>query len=68
MGRPSLRSSLVVGTILWTIGVVTVVHFVSILLLTHGPSGALVHWFLISLTALGLLVAGLAQMQREMFS
>jgi signal transduction histidine kinase len=63
MARPSLRSSLVFGTILWTIGVVTVVNFVSVVMVTHTPSRAFVHVTLISLIALGLLVAGLAQMR-----
>jgi signal transduction histidine kinase len=60
----SLRSSLVAGTILWTIGVVSVVNFLSLLLVHRFPgSRPVVHVLLISVIAVGLLVAGLAQMR-----
>jgi len=64
-GRPSLRSSLMVGAILWTIGIVAVVNVLSLTLVHHFPRAmGVVHWTLLSVIAVGLIVAGLAQVRR----
>ena len=60
MGR-SLRSRLVLGALLWTIGITAAVHVVSIYLIHHFPSMAMAHYGLMFIVATGLIVAGLTQ-------
>jgi signal transduction histidine kinase len=63
--RPSLRSSLVVGAVLWTIGIIAVVNVLSLTLVHHFPREmGVVHWTLLSVLAGGLIVAGLSQVRR----
>jgi signal transduction histidine kinase len=57
-----LRSRLVLGALLWTLGLVVATHFVVVALLPVAR-GWLVHWGALSVVALGLLVAGLAQVR-----
>jgi signal transduction histidine kinase len=62
--RRSLRSSLVVGALLWTAGIVAVVNVLSPALMHRFPHtmGA-VHYTLLAIVAAGLVVAGLSQVQ-----
>ena len=65
MSRPSLKSSLVFGAVLWTVGIVVVVHYVSITLVHRFPrTMGHVHFALLGILMLGLLVAGLTQVRR----
>jgi signal transduction histidine kinase len=60
----SLRSRLVIGALLWTVGITAVVHVLSIALIHHFPETlGLVHLVLLSVVALGLIVAGLSQVR-----
>ena len=64
MSRPSLRSSLVIGAILWTVAIVVVVHYVSIALVHRFPrTMGHVHFALLGILMLGLLVAALTQVR-----
>ena len=64
MSRPSLKSSLVFGAVLWTVGIVVVVHYVSITLVHRFPrTMGHVHFALLGILMLGLLVAGLTQVR-----
>ena len=64
MSRPSLKSSLVLGAVLWTVGIVVVVHYVSITLVHRFPrTMGHVHFALLGILMLGLLVAGLTQVR-----
>jgi signal transduction histidine kinase len=58
----SLRARLVVGTILWTIGMAVATHFV-ILALARVARGGVVHLVAMSLAAVFLLLAGLVQVR-----
>ena len=60
----SLRSRLVIGALLWTIGITAVVHVLSIALIRHFPNVmGVVHLTLLSVIACGLIVAGLFQVR-----
>jgi signal transduction histidine kinase len=59
----SLRTRLVIGAVLWTIGIVTVVHYLSLALVSHFPRSS-THIFLISVIAFGVIAAGLSQVGR----
>jgi len=64
VSRPSLKSSLVFGAVLWTVGIVVVVHYVSITLVHRFPrTMGHVHFALLGILMLGLLVAGLTQVR-----
>lgn len=64
MSRTSLKSSLVIGAILWTVGIVVVVHYVSIALVHRFPrTMGHVHFALLGILMLGLLVAALTQVR-----
>ena len=73
-GRASFRSQLVIGSILWTIGVLVVVSVLLILFLAHNPRPHMVvlEWFItvpaaISLAAgVACLVAGALQIARSL--
>ena len=58
----SLRSRLVLGALLWTIGLVAATHFVVMALVSFARPG-IVHWGALSVAAIGLLVAGLTQVR-----
>ena len=58
----SLRSRLVVGALLWTIGLIVVTHFVIVALVSFGRAWV-VHWGAMSVAAIVFLVAGLAQVK-----
>jgi signal transduction histidine kinase len=61
---PSLRSSLVVGALFWTLVIVVVVHYVSIALVHRFPrTMGSVHFALLGILLLGLLAAGLWQVK-----
>ena len=60
-GLRSLRSRLILGALLWTIGITAAVHVVSIYLIHHFPSMAMAHYGLMFIVATGLIVAGLTQ-------
>ena len=63
--RRSLRSSLMVGAVLWTIGIVAVVNVLSLTLVHRFPGKmGVVHWMLLFVLAVGLIVAGLSQVRR----
>ena len=62
MALGSLRSRLVLGALLWTVGITAVVHVASIFLIHRFPhTMAWAHLSLLLLIATGLLVAGLTQ-------
>lgn len=63
MKRRSLRSSLIVGTVLWTIGIVAAVNFLSLVMIHHFRNLGLTHITLMTLVAIGLLIGGLMQVQ-----
>ncbi len=58
----SLRSRLIVGALLWTVGLIVVTHFVVTALL-HFARGGIVHFGAMSVVAIGLLAAGLTQVR-----
>jgi len=58
----SLRSRLIVGALLWMVGLIVATHFVVVVLLPVAR-GQLVHWGALSVVALGLLAAGLTQVR-----
>ncbi len=61
---PSLKSRLVIGAVLWTLGIVAVVHFVSVALVHRFPrTMGLVHVALLAVLTAGLIVAGLSQVR-----
>ena len=60
-GLRSVRSRIILGALLWTIGITAVVHVVSIFFIHHFPSMAMAHYGLMFVVATGLLVAGLTQ-------
>ena len=61
---PSLRSRLVLGSILWTIGLIFVIHVLSLTLVHRFPRAlGLIHIMLLTVILLGLLAAGLAQVR-----
>jgi len=61
-GLRSLRSRLVLGAMLWTVGIVAVVNVLSLFLIHHFPRTlGVVHITLILVIATGLIVAGLTQ-------
>jgi signal transduction histidine kinase len=64
--RPgSLRGRLISGTLLWTAGIVAVVQFLSMVLIHRFPlTLGVVHITLMSVLAVGLIVAGLWQARR----
>ena len=57
----SVRSRIILGALLWTIGITTAVHLVSLFLIRHFPSMAMAHYGLMAIVATGLIVAGLTQ-------
>ena len=64
MKSPSgLRSRLVIGSFLWTIGLVTIMNAVILGLVLHRYPGWTVHFGAMSVGALGLLAAGLIQLR-----
>jgi signal transduction histidine kinase len=56
----SLRSRLMLGALLWTVGLVTLVNVVILHLVRQRFPGSVVHYHLMSLLAIGLLIAALA--------
>ena len=58
-----LRSRLVVGSLLWTIGLLVVTNAVILALVLHRYPGWTVHFFAMGVTAFGLLTAGLVQLR-----
>lgn len=59
----SLRTRLLVGSLLWTVGLVAAVNLLTLTLLTHRQNGPLVHLVAMSVVAAGLLVGGLSQLK-----
>ena len=65
--RPgSLRTRLVVGTLLWTIGLVAAVNITTLFLVHRVRSLGLVHIALMTVIAVGLLASGLMQVRSGM--
>jgi signal transduction histidine kinase len=58
-----LRSRLVVGSLLWAIGVIAVSNVVILGLVLHRYPGWTVHFGAMSVAGIGLLVAGLVQLR-----
>ena len=58
----SLRSRLMLGALLWTLGLVAATHF-AVMALVSFARPAMVHWGALSFAALGLLAAGLMQVR-----
>jgi signal transduction histidine kinase len=59
-GRPSLRTRLVVGAVLWTIGIILVLHYLTPWLVNrHAAPMPVVHFTLLGIVMAGLIVAGL---------
>jgi signal transduction histidine kinase len=69
-GRYSLRWQLVVGTLLWTAGVVMALNWISLYAIAlHGrASQPILHVILMTLLAGGCIVAGLVQLRRAVSS
>jgi signal transduction histidine kinase len=63
----SLRARLVWGAVLWTIGLVAIVHVSVLTVLSRVPGRILHHWAL-SFVALGLLASGLAAVRAGLVS
>lgn len=64
MGLKSLRARLILGALLWTVGITWVVHFVSLALIHHFPRTlGVVHFGLLSVLAVTLILAGLTQVR-----
>ena len=62
--RRSLRSQLIIGSILWTLGLGLIISFLAPHLSRRFPQQTYtVHWALMAVTATGLLVAGLLQLR-----
>ena len=62
--RTSLTARLVIGSVLWTIGIVLVVHHVSLALVHRFPrTMGGVHFALLGILLVGLLIAALAQVR-----
>jgi len=59
----SLRARLLAGSVLWTIGLIVVTNVVTLSLIFHRFAGPVVHIGAMSMLALGLLIAGLAQLR-----
>ena len=59
----SLRARLLVGSVLWTIGLVVVTNVLTLSLIWHRFAGPVVHVGAMSLLAAGLLIAGLSQLR-----
>lgn len=59
----SLRARLLAGSVLWTIGLIVVTNMLTLGLILHRFAGPVVHMGAMSVLALGLLVAGLAQLR-----
>jgi len=68
MSQPrSLRSRLVVGNLLWSLGLAVFVALLSTAMVLHvRMSGWQIHFGLLGVTAIGFIVAGLAQLRRGM--
>jgi signal transduction histidine kinase len=65
----SLRSRLLTGALLWTVGIVTVVHFMSVALIHRFPrTMGLVHISLLFILTVGLIGAGLWQVRSGLTS
>ncbi|HEV8481838.1 MAG TPA: hypothetical protein VGR66_13695, partial [Candidatus Eisenbacteria bacterium] len=65
--RPSLRIRLVVGTLLWTAGIIAVVQFLTLVLIRHARTPMpIVHYTLLGIIMVGLIVAGLWQVRSGM--
>ena len=63
----SLRSRILLGTLLWTLGAVVVTHLVGLALARRHPGSFLVfHTSGMTVLAVGLLLAGLSQVRRGM--
>ncbi|HUD70996.1 MAG TPA: sensor histidine kinase [Dongiaceae bacterium] len=64
MSRRSLRRSLLVGALLWTLAIVGVVNVVSLALVHHFPrSLGIVHWVLLGILGVALVAAALVQVR-----
>jgi signal transduction histidine kinase len=62
--RGSLRRSLLVGAVLWTIAIVGVVNVISLALVSHFPRQmGLVHWTLLGILGVALVAAALVQVR-----
>ena len=59
----SLRARLVVGTILWTIGLAVGTHYLILALVSITRRGAVVHFAAMTVAAFALLLAGLVQIR-----
>ncbi len=59
----SLRSRLLLGSVMWTIGLVAVTNLLTLSMILHRFAGPVVHIGAMSLLAVGLLVAGLVQLR-----
>ncbi len=69
MRRPfSLRGRLVIGSMLWTAGLVVVVNHLTLSLVQHRVGAPLVHISVMLLLGVGSLIIGLVQVQRAMSS
>lgn len=62
--RGSFRSRLFIGAVLWTAGLVAVVHVIWSLFVWHFNHMLIAHGTMISLLAIGFMIAGLSQVRR----
>lgn len=64
MARGSFRSRLFIGAVLWTAGLVAFVHVIWSLIVWRFNFHLIAHGTMISLAAIGFMIAGLAQVRR----
>ena len=68
MRSVSLRSRLVIGSLLWTAGLVVVVNHVALSVVQHRVGGPVLHLSAMFLLGIGSVIIGLVQVQRGMSS
>ena len=66
MAPGSLRTRLVVGSLLWTVGLVGAVNIITLFLVHRVRSLGLLHMALMTMIAIGLLASGLMQVRSGM--
>ncbi len=67
MAQRSLGSRLVVGSALWTIGLLSLAVLIAMVVINHAPHAAWeVHWTIIGFTAAILMVVGFTQLRRSL--
>ena len=66
MANRSLRSRVLIGAILWAIGLMAFTHISVFLMLHHAHNPGVAHWSALTLGGVGFIVLGLIQLRRSM--